>query len=115
MPQPRTSNASSTIDPRVLLLAMAFGQGAGTMLATEDALQLALSKCARFLEANSSDSEEWEANALRFIEYARAVGTLAAHSAAGDLKPVIDATAVDRALGALGPTRMVAYFGACGC
>lgn len=115
MTQPRTTNASSTVDPRVLLLAMAFGQGAGTMLATEEALQLALSKCAPFLEANNSDSEEWTNFALRFIEYARGLGTLSAHVAAGNLQYVIDAAAVGRALGAIGPTNRFAYIGECGC
>jgi hypothetical protein len=115
MKQPRNTNASSTVDPRVLLLSMAFGQGAGTMLATGEALQLALSKCAPFLEANDPDSEAWTEYALRFVEYARGLGKVSAHVAAGNLQYVIDAAAVDRALGAIGPKNRFAYMGPCGC
>lgn len=89
------SSHESRFDPRVLQLAMAFGQGTGTMLATEEAVKTALASLTAYLEKSSV---RWNRDSLKFIEYARALGTVAAVAAAGDRAFVIGREHVETAL-----------------
>jgi hypothetical protein len=86
---------TSTVEGRTLQLAMAFGQGAGVMLATEAALLAALGPYAESIRGRDSD---WDEYALQSLEYARVLGSLAAHHALGAGHCVIDAHDVRHAL-----------------
>ena len=79
-----------------LQLAMAFGQGAGTMLATSAALLAAFTPYAAAFEHRA---ERWAEFELRAVEYARALGQVAACSAASNRRCVIDVKDVRYALG----------------
>jgi hypothetical protein len=69
------------IDAVKLQLAMAFGQGAGAMLATPEALDTLLAEEGQIL-ANAFGN--WSANRWPFIQLVRTLGQLsAAHAAAG--------------------------------
>jgi hypothetical protein len=86
------------IQGRILQLAVGFGQGAGFMLVTEDALLHALSEYRQSLERRDAD---WDGHALQAIEYCRAMGSLAAHQALGHGRVVITAEDVVKALDAV--------------
>lgn len=90
--------AENDIQGKVLQLAMGFGQGAGTMLATEGAL---LSGVAPYLANIQARSSNWNEYALQAIEYSRAMGSLAAQHAVARGSCVIEARDVDAALAAV--------------
>jgi hypothetical protein len=92
MPESATPSEFDTITWQ---LAMAFGQGAGTMLATPSAVSDALSPYRAYLIDNAGS---WNDVALLFIEYSRALGTLSMVNAASRGAAVIDATDVKKAL-----------------
>ncbi len=104
---------TTTDSSRMLLLAMAFGQGAGTMLASRDALSAALSyfndKQLQGLEEN-----RWNEYALKTVEFSRAMGTLAAFSAARNGQLVIGPEDVRYAITAA-RAQSVPLLGPCGC
>ena len=79
-----------------LQLAMAFGQGAGTMLATAEALLAAFETYAAAFENRAGN---WQAFELRAIEYARALGQAAAWSALSQRRCIIDVADVRAAFG----------------
>ncbi|HEX6464813.1 MAG TPA: hypothetical protein VFZ98_10180 [Vicinamibacterales bacterium] len=79
-----------------LQLAMAFGQGAGTMLATSAALLAAFNP---YAEAFKERVDNWAEYELQAVEYARALGQVAAYAAASNKRCVIDAPDVRYALG----------------
>jgi hypothetical protein len=62
-------------------MAMAFGQGAGCMLANPEALAFALSENTALIERARGD---WVASKPAFIELVRVLGQIAATKAAGD-------------------------------
>jgi len=70
-----------------LQLAMAFGQGAGTMPATPEALWATYSM---YLSAIKEKIGKWPEIELRTLEYARALGRLAAFNASSNGRIVID-------------------------
>jgi hypothetical protein len=78
-----------------LQLAMAFGQGAGTMLATPRALMAAFNT---YAEAFTDRAESWSAFELRAVEYARALGQVAAWTAVDNGRCIIDLADVRAAL-----------------
>lgn len=93
-----STNASSDGDSTHtigLQLAMAFGQGAGTMLATSEALMAAFTPYAAAFEEKA---ERWVEFELKALEYARALGQVAAYAAASNRRCVIDAEDVRYAL-----------------
>jgi hypothetical protein len=94
--------ATTTLDGKFLQLAAGFGQGAGLLMATEDALLRALDAYRDSVERRSG---EWDAFALEAIEYARMLGSLAAHHALGDGRIVINPDDVDFALGGVQKNR----------
>ena len=85
-----------TVDGKILQFAMAFGQGAGLMLATEDALLAAREAYGGDVRARAP---EWNEYALQAIEYGRVLGSLAAEHALRHDRCVIDVPDVRHALG----------------
>jgi hypothetical protein len=81
-----------------LQLAMGFGQGAGVLLATEEALMTALGAYKNQLR---DIGERWESLAVQTIEYSRTMGSLSAHHALSDGRCVIDVGDVQYALTAV--------------
>jgi hypothetical protein len=75
------------------LIHMAFGQGAGTMIATPEAVRAGEAAYERVLSPR-----EWDKNALAVLEYSRAVGRVAAHLATDEASPLIDAKHVKAAI-----------------
>ena len=108
MPESATSSEFETITWQ---LAMAFGQGAGTMLATPAALSDALGPYRTYLFDNT---RSWNDVALLFIEYTRALGTLAMVNAARRGAAVIEAPDVKKALFSI-RTNKVFPLGPCNC
>ena len=102
------SNSEETM---ALQLAMAFGQGAGTMLATPAALVAAL---APYRESLHDRLSEWDTLSLKFIEFSRALGTLSATHAAQAGRLVIDEADVEWALPKILSNTLLPL-GACGC
>jgi hypothetical protein len=92
MPEPY---APSDFETMTWQLAMAFGQGAGTMLATSAAVSEAIAPYRQYLTGNTGS---WNSVALLFIEYTRALGRLAMVNAASRGAAVIDAADVKKAL-----------------
>jgi hypothetical protein len=90
-----TASAGDSSHTIGLQLAMAFGQGAGTMLATSQALLAAFNPYAAAFE---NRAERWADFELRAIEYARALGQVAACAAANNRRCVIDVEDVQYAL-----------------
>jgi hypothetical protein len=86
----------TTVEAKFLQLAMAFGQGAGVMLATEEALLAAREAYAGDVRARAP---EWNEYALQAIEYGRILGSLAAEHALRHSRCVIDVPDVRHALG----------------
>jgi hypothetical protein len=84
-----TSNDANTIR---LQLAMAFGQGAGVMIATGDALNALLSAHGDLVD---SAVPNWNTTHWAFIELMRLLGRLSAHKAATRLSPVIEWPDID--------------------
>jgi hypothetical protein len=81
-----------------LQLAMAFGQGAGFMLANPEAVTYAVSSQAALIERAAGD---WEASKYPFIELVRVLGQMAATRAAVDGKPEISKKHVEDVIGAV--------------
>jgi hypothetical protein len=79
-----------------LQLAMAFGQGTGTMLATAGALLKAFNTYGASFDDKAASWEDFE---LRALEYARALGQVAAYAAVKNGRCVIDVDDVQYALG----------------
>lgn len=84
-------------DGRILQLAVGFGQGAGMMMATEDALLAAVSS----YESSVRRMDDWLDYAIRAIEFSRALGSLAAQHALRHARAVIDVPDVEFALKAV--------------
>jgi hypothetical protein len=103
---------AATDDPRVLLLAMAFGQGAGTLLASTDALEAALSYFQQRVQ--NLPPGKWEENILKIVEFTRALGTLSAVHAAQSGAIVIGAEDVSFAIAGTQNNR-AAPLGICNC
>jgi hypothetical protein len=78
-----------------LQLAMAFGQGAGSMLANEEAIEYALSAHAAIIDRAIGN---WEGTRPAFIELVRLLGQIAAARAASDGKPEIERQHVEFAI-----------------
>ena len=78
---------NATVEGKILQLAMAFGQGAGVMLATEQALLVALDA---YRESVNARARDWNDYSLQAIEYGRVLGSLAAHHALANSRCVID-------------------------
>jgi hypothetical protein len=76
---------------------MAFGQGAGTMLATSAALLTAYTAYRPSFEERAS-ANNWAEVELRSVEYARALGQVSAFAAARNGRCVIDSADVRAAL-----------------
>jgi hypothetical protein len=74
------------IDAAKLQLAMAFGQGAGVMLANPEALETLLSVHGEVLRNAMVD---WSASRWAFVELVRTLGQLSAARAAANGSPVI--------------------------
>jgi hypothetical protein len=74
------------IDAAKLQLAMAFGQGAGVMLANPEALETLLSEHGEILRSAMAD---WNASRWAFIELVRTLGQLSAARAAANGSAVI--------------------------
>jgi hypothetical protein len=90
--------AENDVQGKVLQLAMGFGQGAGTMLATEGAL---LSGVGPYLASIHERSSNWSEYALQAVEYSRAMGSLAAQHALAAGRCVIEESDVQFALAAV--------------
>jgi hypothetical protein len=78
-----------------LQLAMAFGQGAGSMLANADATDFALSTNQELIDRAIGD---WDASKFAFIELVRLLGQIAATLAAVDRKAEIERRHIEAAL-----------------
>ncbi len=93
--------ADAQLDVIRLQAAMAFGQGAGAMLASPDAIQLLLERQGHLLENAARD---WERSWFPFIELTRVMGQIAAARAAVNGRWQIGPEDVEGALQvALGP------------
>ena len=79
--------AYSSVDTIQLQMAMAFGQGAGSMLANPEALSFALSENTSLIQRAVGD---WTASKPAFIELVRVLGQIAATKAAVDGSPEIE-------------------------
>jgi hypothetical protein len=79
-------SASTDTNTIKLQLAMAFGQGAGLMIATGDALNQLLAAHGDIVE---SAAPNWNTTHWAFIELMRLLGQLSAQTAASRLSPVI--------------------------
>jgi hypothetical protein len=79
---------------RVWQLAVAFGQGTGTMLATGESLRVAFNN---YYEA-VREFGEWDAHATLIFEYARALGRAASDHASRTGQCVIDVADIEYAL-----------------
>jgi hypothetical protein len=79
------------------LIHMAFGQGAGTMIATPEAVRAGEAAYEKVLSPRN-----WDENALAVLEYSRAVGRVAAHIATDAASPIIDAKHVRAAIKKVG-------------
>jgi hypothetical protein len=90
--------AYSSVDAIQLQMAMAFGQGAGCMLANPEALAFALSENAGLIERARGD---WVASRPAFIELVRMLGQIAATRAAVDGSPEIERRHVEFGLQAV--------------
>ncbi len=112
MAAPDVSRTPSTDDPRVLLLAMALGQGAGTMLASSDALETALSYFQHRVQGLSA--QEWDTHVLKIVEFTRVLGTLSALHAAQNQRAVIGVEDVNFAIGGV-QNNTFAPLGICNC
>jgi len=86
-----------------LQLAMAFGQGAGALLATAEALETAFDT---YAEAFDDRAAEWHAFELRAIEYSRALGQVAAWTAMSNGRCIIDAKDVRAAFAVVRGNRL---------
>jgi hypothetical protein len=85
----------SEIDGVKLQLAMAFGQGAGAMLATADAIDRLLEQKGGILENAMRD---WNASRWAFIQLVRTLGQVSAAHAAGTGSAQIQWTDIEAAL-----------------
>jgi hypothetical protein len=103
--------ASSTFATITYQLAMAFGQGAGTMLASAGAVSTAI---APFSETFSNNLAQWDDWALKSIEYARALGKLSSVYAAVNGAAVIQTAHVNWALEQIA-NNTVLPLGPCNC
>jgi hypothetical protein len=81
-----------------LQLAMAFGQGAGSMLANAEATEFALSSNGELIDRAVAD---WPASKFAFIELVRLLGQIAATHAAMDGKAEIEREHIQAALPAV--------------
>ena len=93
-----------------LQLAMAFGQGTGTMMADPDAIVFALSDQEETIERAARD---WTGTKHTLFELVRLIGQIAAVQAAMDKKPQIEKKHVQIAIPvALGVCPCLVKFGA---
>ncbi len=90
--------AKESLDAIQLQLAMAFGQGAGSMMATPEALAYTVSSQAALIGRARTD---WEASKFAFIELVRVMGQIAAARAAFDGRPEIAMEHVEKAIHAV--------------
>jgi hypothetical protein len=90
----QTDSEADLITARVWQLAAAFGQGAGTMMATRRALRVAFANYDEAIRV----FRDWDAHATLIIEYARALGRAAADHASRTGHCVIDVEDVEHAL-----------------
>lgn len=79
---------ADAIEARLSQLFVAFGQGAGPVFLTVEAAQAARAQYKPLVTARLG---EWDSQALMLFEYARALGRTAAHFAAHEGSPEIDA------------------------
>jgi hypothetical protein len=96
---------------KLLQLAMAFGQGAGSMLAAEEGIKTALAPYERKI---SEVSGRWSQVAVIFIEYARILGHLSAVHAAQAGRCVITSEDVEVGLRAIQANTLDPFM-PCGC
>lgn len=83
-----------------LQLAMAFGQGTGTMMANAEALEYALTQHSDVIQRANVD---WPSAKYTFLELVRLAGQIAAVHAAHDSRAEIERSDVERAIrGVLG-------------
>jgi hypothetical protein len=102
----------NTLETIAYQLAMAFGQGSGTMLATPGAVKAAFES---FRDGVEQRAGNWDTHALLFIEFARALGTLAAAHAVRDNSPVIRQADVLGAVDGIRGGNQVRPLGICNC
>lgn len=76
-------------------LLIAFGQGAGAIYVSPDVITASASE---YLPRIRTHLDGWDRDALRAIEFARAVGRLSAHLAMHDGTPTIGPDHFERAL-----------------
>ena len=76
-----------SLESMTLQLAMGFGQGAGTMLATTDAVMMARDA---YRVQLGQIAGQWSEYALQTIEYSRVLGSLAAAHALNAGRSVIE-------------------------
>ena len=90
--------ANESFDTIRLQLAMAFGQGAGSMLANSETLAFALSAHSGLIERAAGD---WTASKPAFIELVRVLGQIAATRAVLDGKAEIEKQHIQEAIPAV--------------
>ena len=78
-----------------LQIMMAFGQGAGTMLASFDAIESLMTQNRALIERAAAD---WDASRWAFLELARSLGQIAATRAAMASRWQIEPTQLNEAL-----------------
>ncbi len=81
-----------SIETIKLQLAMAFGQGAGVMLASEEALNHLLSGNSDLIE---QAAQNWNASHWAFVELVRVMGQMSANHAAANGSAVIRSQDID--------------------
>jgi len=102
---------ADAVEARLSHLFVAFGQGAGPIFMTVEAVQAARDQYRPLVQGRLS---EWDSNALVLFEYARSLGRTAANIAAQQGSPQIDAAhyreASSRVASASASTRIACPF-----
>ena len=108
---PNPAEGSSSFETISWQLAMAFGQGAGNLLATPGAVTAAISP---FRETFSSNVQHWDDWGLKSMMFARTLGQVAAVRAVMSEAVVIDAAHVTWALDRVAANQILPL-GVCNC
>ena len=108
---PDRADGSSSFETISWQLAMAFGQGAGNLLATPGAVTAAI---APFRETFSNNVERWDEWGLKSMTFARTLGQVAATRAVVAEAVVIDTAHVTWALACVQNNQLMPL-GVCNC
>ena len=111
MPEQYPDESSSTFETISWQLAMAFGQGAGNLVATPGAVSAAM---APFRETFSNNVTSWDDWSLKAIAFARTLGQCAATRAVTEGAAVISSAHVGWALETVG-NNAIMPLGQCNC